>query len=181
MTFIGIVTRWARPYAAVLAGVMLLGVALAASPASAQNPAPAAQRRPGRQIRIGEFKIEGQIQKPQAFYILQRSNLKLLDVANALKSVWGDSDAVAATLLKNVGYTAAEVGAALKMVWGDSEAAAALDVAVGMVHRLLGQTGGQPGLEGAIDTGDGQQFRLEAGGEDTRRPITIGSGQGPPA
>ncbi len=75
MTFIGIVTRWARPYAAVLAGVMLLGVALAASPASAQNPAPAAQRRPGRQIRIGEFKIEGQIQKPQAFYILQRSNL----------------------------------------------------------------------------------------------------------
>jgi hypothetical protein len=26
-------------------------------------------------IRLGEFKIEGTIQKPQAFYILQRSNL----------------------------------------------------------------------------------------------------------
>lgn len=26
-------------------------------------------------IRLGEFRIEGTIQKPQAFYILQRSNL----------------------------------------------------------------------------------------------------------
>ncbi len=49
-----------------------------ASVAEAQETAPsrAAQRPPAsRQIRIGEFKIEGQIQKPQAFYILQRSNL----------------------------------------------------------------------------------------------------------
>lgn len=52
-----------------------LGVALAA-PAVAQQPAPkAAPKAQPRQIRIGEFKIEGQIQKPQAFYILQRSNL----------------------------------------------------------------------------------------------------------
>ncbi|MFO0726091.1 MAG: hypothetical protein U1E65_20075 [Myxococcota bacterium] len=65
MTLIGIVKRY----------VLLLGLGLGlAAPAFAQNP-PAATRRPGRQIRIGEFKIEGQIQKPQAFYILQRSNL----------------------------------------------------------------------------------------------------------
>jgi hypothetical protein len=49
-----------------------------ASAAEAQQPAAtsrAAARPAARQIRIGEFKIEGQIQKPQAFYILQRSNL----------------------------------------------------------------------------------------------------------
>ena len=37
-----------------------------------------AQRRRGRRgrvIRIAETRIEGRIQKPQAFYILQRSNL----------------------------------------------------------------------------------------------------------
>lgn len=32
-------------------------------------------QRPRRVIRITETKIEGRIQKPQAFYILQRSNL----------------------------------------------------------------------------------------------------------
>lgn len=42
--------------------------------AQAQNQG-SGTRRPGRVIRLGEFKIEGQIQKPQAFYILQRSNL----------------------------------------------------------------------------------------------------------
>lgn len=61
-----------------LLGAALLVVGFAwSSPALAQDkgaPAPQ-QRRPSRQIRIGEFKIEGQIQKPQAFYILQRSNL----------------------------------------------------------------------------------------------------------
>ena len=33
------------------------------------------RRRRSKVIRLGEFKIEGTIQKPQAFYILQRSNL----------------------------------------------------------------------------------------------------------
>lgn len=58
--------------AAILAGAVGFGVA-----AEAQQPTPsrANQRPAARQIRIGEFKIEGQIQKPQAFYILQRSNL----------------------------------------------------------------------------------------------------------
>jgi hypothetical protein len=47
-----------------------------AAPAWAQQPAPSGARRAGgRVIRLGEFRIEGQIQKPQAFYILQRSNL----------------------------------------------------------------------------------------------------------
>jgi len=33
------------------------------------------RRRRNKVIRLGEFRIEGTIQKPQAFYILQRSNL----------------------------------------------------------------------------------------------------------
>lgn len=32
-------------------------------------------RRPRRVIRLADTRIEGRIQKPQAFYILQRSNL----------------------------------------------------------------------------------------------------------
>ncbi|MCB9653456.1 MAG: hypothetical protein H6729_04890 [Deltaproteobacteria bacterium] len=32
-------------------------------------------RQPRRVIRIGEQRIKGRIQKPEAFYILQRSNL----------------------------------------------------------------------------------------------------------
>ena len=50
-----------------------LGFVLAvAVSAEAQQPA---RRKPGRVLRLGDFKIDGQIQKPQAFYILQRSNL----------------------------------------------------------------------------------------------------------
>lgn len=59
-------------------GVSLALLVLVGATAQAQQPAPtsrAAARPAARQIRIGEFKIEGQIQKPQAFYILQRSNL----------------------------------------------------------------------------------------------------------
>ena len=41
-----------------------------AAPAQAQR-----QGRNRRVIRIAETRIEGRIQKPQAFYILQRSNL----------------------------------------------------------------------------------------------------------
>lgn len=33
------------------------------------------KKAPSRRFAIGEIKIEGQIQKPQAFYILQRSSL----------------------------------------------------------------------------------------------------------
>lgn len=67
-------------FAALSVSLGTLGSLGFVSAAEAQQPAPtpsrANQRPPAsRQIRIGEFKIEGQIQKPQAFYILQRSNL----------------------------------------------------------------------------------------------------------
>lgn len=56
-----------RAFAAASALAILLAVPATAS----------AQRRAPRKnvIRIAETKIEGRIQKPQAFYILQRSNL----------------------------------------------------------------------------------------------------------
>lgn len=50
-----------------LCALTLMGVASLSTTASAQ-----ARRKV---IRIAETKIEGRIQKPQAFYILQRSNL----------------------------------------------------------------------------------------------------------
>ena len=61
-------TRWARR---LWIGAAFLGVMAMHSDALAQAPA----RRTRRVIRIAETKIEGRIQKPQAFYILQRSNL----------------------------------------------------------------------------------------------------------
>lgn len=54
-------------HVAALSGIALVWV----TPASAQE-----RRRPGRNvITLEETTIEGRIQKPQAFYILQRSNL----------------------------------------------------------------------------------------------------------
>lgn len=50
---------------------VLVGMTGVTSLASAQNRA----KRPRKVIRIAETRIEGRIQKPQAFYILQRSNL----------------------------------------------------------------------------------------------------------
>ena len=54
------------------------------------------RRRPRRVIRITELVVEGRIQKPQAFYILQRSNLNFegLELKNSfvpkiIKSVEG--------------------------------------------------------------------------------------------
>lgn len=51
---------------------VLLGVGLLWGSAS---PAWAQARRSRKVIRIAETRIEGRIQKPQAFYILQRSSL----------------------------------------------------------------------------------------------------------
>lgn len=53
-----------------ISGLMLL--AMVAERAEAQEEG---RRRGRRVIRIQETRIEGRIQKPQAFYILQRSNL----------------------------------------------------------------------------------------------------------
>ena len=50
-------------------GLFVIGLGSIALTADAQT------RRARRVIRIQETRIEGRIQKPQAFYILQRSNL----------------------------------------------------------------------------------------------------------
>lgn len=44
-------------------------------------PAVAKPKGPRRVIRIEETRIEGRIQKPQAFYILQRSSLNFESLA----------------------------------------------------------------------------------------------------
>ena len=46
---------------------------LLASAALAQAPAPTGKKK--KVIRLDAITVEGRIQKPQAFYILQRSNL----------------------------------------------------------------------------------------------------------
>jgi hypothetical protein len=53
----------------VVMGLFVIGLGSIALTAEAQT------RRAKRVIRIQETRIEGRIQKPQAFYILQRSNL----------------------------------------------------------------------------------------------------------
>ena len=52
--------------------VPFLAVSLVASEADAQRRR---KRGRARKIRLDVIRIEGTIQKPQAFYILQRSNL----------------------------------------------------------------------------------------------------------
>lgn len=58
--------RWAS-----IVWLALLLVALAATATLAQG----AQRRQPRVIQLEEIVIEGRVQKPNAFYILNRSNL----------------------------------------------------------------------------------------------------------
>jgi hypothetical protein len=57
---------------ALTVGVVAFGL-FAALSAEAQEARRSA--RPAKEIRLGEMRVEGRIQKPQAFYILQRSNL----------------------------------------------------------------------------------------------------------
>lgn len=61
-------TRWGFSLMAALV------VGLSAAAATAQE-GDNRRTRPRKVIRIEETRIEGRIQKPQAFYILQRSNL----------------------------------------------------------------------------------------------------------
>ncbi len=65
----GLATRARRKLLAVAAAVAFVIAALAGAPAGAAAPAKK------RVIRLESIKVEGRIQKPQAFYILQRSNL----------------------------------------------------------------------------------------------------------
>ena len=56
-------------FAAVL--LTVVGAGFGASEAEAQS----AEGRPPRVIQLDEIRIEGRVQKPNAFYILNRSNL----------------------------------------------------------------------------------------------------------
>jgi hypothetical protein len=61
-----------------VAGILALGIlgwGLPARADDAPKPAPSAAKGKARTIRLDEISVEGRIQKPQAFYILQRSNL----------------------------------------------------------------------------------------------------------
>ncbi|MCB9604642.1 MAG: hypothetical protein H6721_29680 [Sandaracinus sp.] len=54
--------------------LLLTGSFLAAAWATFATPAEAQRRQP-RVIQLEEIRIEGRVQKPNAFYILNRSNL----------------------------------------------------------------------------------------------------------
>lgn len=57
----------------VLAGAFVACLAVLASPSEAS--AQASRGRQPRVIQLDEIRIEGRVQKPNAFYILNRSNL----------------------------------------------------------------------------------------------------------
>ena len=70
--------------------LIALSMALAAGSATAQSPkettAPAPASAPAKKkkvIRLEAVTIEGRIHKPQAFYILQRSNLSMDELNRA--------------------------------------------------------------------------------------------------
>lgn len=61
--------------------VVLTGfAALAQAPAAGAQPAPAKKKKV---IRLDAITVEGRIQKPQAFYILQRSTLNFDELNRA--------------------------------------------------------------------------------------------------
>lgn len=59
----------------VIRGALMIGVMAGMTGITSLATAQNRSRRPRKVIRIAETRIEGRIQKPQAFYILQRSNL----------------------------------------------------------------------------------------------------------
>lgn len=69
-------TRW------FLVAALLLGpVALAQAPAAGDTAAPAKKKK--KVIRLDAITVEGRIQKPQAFYILQRGTLNFDELNRA--------------------------------------------------------------------------------------------------
>lgn len=56
---------------------------LTSSAALAQAPAPAPAAKKKKVIRLDALTVEGRIQKPQAFYILQRSTLNFDELNRA--------------------------------------------------------------------------------------------------
>jgi hypothetical protein len=67
---------------AFIVGLLLSGAALAQD-AAAPAPAPTAAARKKKVIRLDAITVEGRIQKPQAFYILQRSTLNFDELNRA--------------------------------------------------------------------------------------------------
>jgi hypothetical protein len=67
-----------------IALLLLCGAVLLPARASAQAPAPTAAPKPKKKvIRLDAITLEGRIQKPQAFYILQRSTLNFDELNRA--------------------------------------------------------------------------------------------------
>ena len=62
-------------------GLIIWMLLLTSSAAIAQAPAPAAKKK--KVIRLDALTVEGRIQKPQAFYILQRSTLNFDELNRA--------------------------------------------------------------------------------------------------
>jgi hypothetical protein len=80
-----------------LLSALLATLCLVARPASAADSPPGAAKGKPKTIKLDEISVEGRIQKPQAFYILPRSNLNYtaLDQQESLlprikKAVQGD-------------------------------------------------------------------------------------------
>ena len=63
-------------------GLLISILLLTSSAALAQAPAPAAAKKK-KVIRLDALTVEGRIQKPQAFYILQRSTLNFDELNRA--------------------------------------------------------------------------------------------------
>ncbi len=61
--------------------LLIATLLFASSAAMAQAPAPAAKKK--KVIRLDALTVEGRIQKPQAFYILQRSTLNFDELNRA--------------------------------------------------------------------------------------------------
>lgn len=57
-----------------IASIVFVALALSSSAAGAQDKGANAKRKP-KVIQLEEITIEGRVQKPNAFYILNRSNL----------------------------------------------------------------------------------------------------------
>lgn len=61
--------------------LLITTLLLTSAAAVAQAPAPAAKKK--KVIRLDALTVEGRIQKPQAFYILQRSTLNFDELNRA--------------------------------------------------------------------------------------------------
>jgi hypothetical protein len=60
---------------------VLLSVVSADPPAARAAPPPSSAKSKKKVIRLDALTVEGRIQKPQAFYILQRSNMSFEELS----------------------------------------------------------------------------------------------------